>query len=133
MYNTQLRVLVGGQVCNMIRSADDKAVVSGTQKGLPQLTDDLNRVTKDYGMKIDVKKTKVKCISRKGNCRMKILIGGQLVEQMSEFRYLGSLRSEDGYCESEIHNRKAMGKKIFMELKKQIIKYLSCMLQRHGH
>jgi len=41
-YNTQLEVLVGGQVCNMIRFADDKAVVSSTQKGLQQLMDDLN-------------------------------------------------------------------------------------------
>ena len=32
----------------MIRFADDKAVVSSTQKGLQQLTDDLSRVTKDY-------------------------------------------------------------------------------------
>jgi len=42
----------------MIRFADDKAVVSSTQKGLQQLTDDLNRVTTDHGMKINVKKTK---------------------------------------------------------------------------
>jgi len=44
------------------------------------------------------------CINRKRNCRMKILIDGQLVEQVSEFGYLGSLISEDGYCEKEIHN-----------------------------
>jgi len=30
------------------------------------------------------------CISHMGNCRMKILIDGQLVEQVSEFRYLDS-------------------------------------------
>jgi len=33
-YNTQLSVLVGGQVCNTIRFADDKAVGSNTQKSL---------------------------------------------------------------------------------------------------
>ena len=37
---------------------------------------------------------------------------------MSEFRYLCSLISEDGYCEKEIHNRIAMGKKIFMDKKR---------------
>ena len=33
---------------------------------------------------------------------MKILTDVQLVEQVSELRYLGSLMSEDGYCEKEI-------------------------------
>jgi len=87
-------------------------------------------------MKVNVKKTKVMCISHKGNCRMKILIDQQLVERVSEFRCLGSLISENGYCEKEIHNRIAMGKKIFMdkkrlfsgklnlEVKKRIIKCL---------
>ena len=83
-YNIQLGVLVGGQVCNMIRFADDKAVVSSTQKGLRQLMDDLNRVTEDYGMEINVKRTKMMRISRKENCRMKILTDGQLVERVSE-------------------------------------------------
>ena len=61
--------------------------------------DDLNRVTQYYGMNINVKKTKIMCISRKGNWRLKIQIDIQLVEQVSEFKYLGSLISEDGYCE----------------------------------
>ena len=55
-YNSQLGILLGGQVCNMIRFADDKAVLSSTHKGF---MDDLNIVTQDYGMKINTKKTKV--------------------------------------------------------------------------
>jgi len=58
----------------MIRFADDKAIVSSTEKGLQQLMDDLNRVTKEYGtgMKISVKKIRVICISHNVNCRMNI-------------------------------------------------------------
>jgi len=41
---------------------------------------------------------------------MKILFDRPLVEQVSEFRYLGSLISDDGCYEKEIHNRIAMGK-----------------------
>ena len=131
-YNTRFR----GKVCNMIRYADDNAVVSNTQKGLQQHMDDLIRVTRDYGMKINVKRTKFMRISHKGNCTMKIQIDGQLVEQVSDFKYLGSLISEDRYCEKEIHSRKALGMKIFMDkkrlftgklnldLKKQIVKCL---------
>ena len=38
-------------------------------KGLQQLMDNLNKVTREFGMKINVKKTKLMCISRKRNVR----------------------------------------------------------------
>ena len=59
-----------------------------------------------------------------------------MVEQVSEFRYLVSLMSEDGKCDKNIHSRTTMGKKILLdkerlftgnlnlELKRQIIKCL---------
>jgi len=55
-------IRVGGKIVNMIRYADDKAVVASSQKGLQELMNRLNAVTKDYDMKINVKKTKVMCI-----------------------------------------------------------------------
>jgi len=38
----------------------------------------------------------------------------QQVEPVSQFRYLGSLISEDGYCTKEIWSRIEMAKKGFM-------------------
>jgi len=43
----------------------DKAVVAKSQRGLQQLMDNLNKVTKAFGMKINVKKITVMCISWK--------------------------------------------------------------------
>jgi len=50
----------------------------------------------ELGMKINAKKTKEICISRKGNDKLKIYVDGQQVELVSQFKYLGSLISEDG-------------------------------------
>jgi len=59
-------ISVGGHIINTVRYADDKAVVADSHKELQQLMDNLNKVTGDFGgMKINVKKTKVMCISRK--------------------------------------------------------------------
>jgi len=80
--------------------------------GLQQLMDNLNKVTREFGININVKKTKVMCISRKGNNKMKIYVGGQ---QVSQFRYLGSLIPQAGYCTKEIQNRIEMVKKMSME------------------
>jgi len=76
------------------------------------LMDRLNTVMKKYGMKINVKKTKVMCISRTGNHKLKILVEGQRVEQVTQFKYLGSIISSDGYCEKD-RSRIVMGKQAF--------------------
>jgi len=59
-------IRIEGKIINKIRYADDKAVVASSQKVLQQLMNRLNAVMKQYGMKINVKKTKVMCISPTG-------------------------------------------------------------------
>ena len=86
--NLETGILVGLRIINTVRYADDKAVVANSQKGLQQLMDNLNKVTREFGIKINVKKTKVMCISRKRNNKLKIYVDGQ-VEQVNQFRYLG--------------------------------------------
>jgi len=54
--NTETGISVGGHIINTIRYADDKAVVANSQKGLQQLTDNLNKVTREFGMKIMLKR-----------------------------------------------------------------------------
>jgi len=51
-----------------------KGVMANSQKGLQQLMDNQNKVTREFGMKITVKKSKVMCISRKGNNKLKIYV-----------------------------------------------------------
>ena len=87
--NMETVMSVGGCIIT-IRYADNKAVVTNSQKGLQLLMNNLNNVTIEFGMKIIVEKTKVMCISQKGNNNLKIYVDGQRAEQVSQFRYLGS-------------------------------------------
>jgi len=131
-YNLRLGVPVGGRVVNMIRYADDKAIVCNSQNGLQELMNNLNRVTREFGTRISTRKTKVMCISHKGKSKVKIFINGQQMEQVSQFNYLGSTISDDGYSDKEIKSRTAMAKRAFqlfigkmnLELKKRIVKCL---------
>jgi len=67
------------------------------------------------------------------------------VQEVNQFRYLGSLISEDGYCTNVIHSRIEMVKKVFvekkklftgkmnLELKKRILKCLvKCYMQQRS-
>src|SRR6218665_1607076 len=47
-----------------LRFADDQAMVAKSQKGLQAMMDRLDRTSREYGMKINIKKTKVLKISK---------------------------------------------------------------------
>jgi len=60
---------------------------------------------------------KVMCISQKGNNKLKIYVDGQQVEQVSQFRDIGSLIAGMHNCTKDIRSRIEMVKKVFMEKK----------------
>jgi len=60
---------------------------------------------------------------------VKIFRDGQQIEQVSQFKYLRSIISDDGYRDKEIKSRIVMAKIVFqgkmnLELKKRIVKCL---------
>ena len=105
-------------------------MVSNSQQGLQRLMNNVNKVTKKFGMKINVKKTKVTCISRRKETKIKILIDGQRVQEVDELKYLGSVVTSDGYCEQDVCSRVAMGKKAFMDKRKLISSSLNIDLRK---
>src|SRR6476619_1966357 len=69
----------------------------------------LNTTAKHYDMKINIKKTKAMVVSRNGGERVNITVEGQSVEQVSKFRYIGSLISEDGRCLDDVLDKTRIG------------------------
>ena len=64
-----------------LKYADDTALMAESETELQRIVDRLNEVWKEFGMKINVKKTKTMVVNRK-NVRQhaKIYINGQLIE-----------------------------------------------------
>ena len=91
-------VKVGGELVKAVRFADDQAMTANTERGLQRIMDETNRVVKSYGMKINIKKTKVMKIGRSPS-NIRITVDGDILQQVEEFKYLGSLISENGYSE----------------------------------
>jgi len=54
--NMEAGISVGGHIISTIGYSHDKAVVADCQNGLKQLKDNLNKVTREFGMKINVKR-----------------------------------------------------------------------------
>ena len=86
-------------------------------------------------MKINVKKNKVLRVCKNGSKReggnsINIMIEGQWVEQVNQFRYLGSLISDDGTCTAELKSRIAMAKNAFNKRRELFSKRLSKELKK---
>ena len=57
-------IRVGGHLIKTVLFADDQATLASSVKGLQLMMDKMQETTEEYGMKINVKKTKVMKISK---------------------------------------------------------------------
>ena len=134
-------IKVGGMRIRALRFAYDQAMMAGSEEGLQTIIDRLNTTSKEYGMKINNKTTRI----GKGEQKIvKITIEGEELEQVKEFSYLGSTITEDARCHREIQRRIVIGKdafekrkellrgKINKELKKRMVKTLIWSVMLYG-
>src|SRR6476469_5864665 len=115
--NVEEGIRIGGELIKDLKYADDQGMVANTEAGLQSLMDSLNTTAKHYDMKSNIKKTKAMVVSRNRGERVNKTVEGQSIEQVSKFRYLGSLISEDGRCLDDVKTRIGMAKDAFNKRK----------------
>src|SRR5687768_8537877 len=79
----------------MLAYADDVILMADNTSDLQSGINCLNAACEEFGMKISVGKTKVMHV---GKSRKEVAcnLNGEQLEQVSEFKYLGTIFSEDG-------------------------------------
>ena len=93
-------IRVGGHLIKTVRFADDQATLASSVKGLQLMMGKMQESALEYDMKINVKKTKVKKISKRPGEEFTIFLEGkQLSPESSHFNYLGNLITLDRSCE----------------------------------
>lgn len=110
-------VNIGGHLIQSIRYADDSSIVADSEEGLQKLMDRVVEVTKEYGMRINVNKTKVMKIARKRAGSLQISIEGKQLTEVESFKYLGSIINNNGDCDKDVRARIGMAKKAFLKNK----------------
>ncbi|KAI8504892.1 hypothetical protein Bbelb_170010 [Branchiostoma belcheri] len=92
------------EVLNELLFADDQSLISEKTDRLQEHTTNLNTACEDYDMRISINKTESLKISRTpGN--LDIVINNRGLKQVKEFKYLGSIFTEDGKLDREIETR----------------------------
>ena len=70
---------------------------------------------------MNVKKTKTMVVCRDETQDMRIVINGQVLEQVKTFKYLGQWITDDGRCECEIKNRIEIARSTFIKMRDVLI------------
>jgi len=111
----QLGIKINGRKIDMLRFADDIAVIAENEEELQRMLRCMEEtLLNELSMKINTQKTKVLVCSRNNNITTRIhLQNNQEIKQVEEFSYLGSIVSKDGRSKKEIVTRICQAKIAF--------------------
>ena len=108
-------IKIGGIPCSNFRYADDTALLEKSVDGIERLTTAINETGKEMNLELNVKKTKLLVAESKPK-EYNIKIDGEDVEQVSHFKYIGSVKTANVNCTADIKARIGMAKGRMMEL-----------------
>jgi hypothetical protein len=103
---------VGGQIISTVRYAEDLVLLAKEETILQSTIDKLTEDGREYGMEINVDKTKTMRISRQST-QLQIKTNKKPAENVEEFNYFGSMITNDARCTRDIKARIAVAKAAF--------------------
>ena len=86
------------------------------------MTDKMLETATEYGMKINIKKTKVMKISQRPGEEFVVLLDDEQLSQVTYFNYLGSLMTQDGHCKKDIRSKIAWAKNCVLKQERTLNK-----------
>ena len=111
-------ISVGGRFINNVRYADDTALIADSSVNLQVLLDKVVAAGADFGLKINVKKTKSMVVSKYNpSPTLSLNVGMESIEQVRSFVYLGALITEDARSDQEVKRRIAIAKSAFNSIR----------------
>lgn len=108
-------ISVGGVKVNNLRYADDTTLFAADEPEMIALLNKVESVSKEFGLSINMAKTKVMVVDRTHKLE---LTGAIELDQINNFVYLGSNISNDGSCELDVKRRIGMAKNAMTKLNK---------------
>ena len=95
---------ISGTLVNNLRFADDVDVLEEDCDSLHQQIEQLRVAAEEAGLIMNTKKTKTLVFSDR-NIEKHVQIPGNIIENVKQFEYLGSLLTWDNNCTDEIKRR----------------------------
>lgn len=105
LYGVDKGILINGHRLNNIKYADDTVVFADSHEDLQALMDKITHHSSQYGLEVNVKKTKLMIVSKERITGGRLLINQTAIERVDHYNYLGTIINEDWNCAQEIRAR----------------------------
>ena len=114
--NIEAGININGVRLSNLIFADDIVLFAESEEKLKDMLEDLNNEGKRDGMKPSKRKTKIMCneVSR-GRLRTGVIIDGEQLEEVTEYKYLGILVKSGNDISKDICRRIASGEDLWMQ------------------
>ena len=107
-------VTIGGVKINNLRYADDTALLCFCPADLQELLNAVNKTSKQYGLEMNIIKTKAMVVSKPPQHPKSTLhLKENLYNKQTKMIYLGLLKTKAGKCEKEIKRRIELARSAF--------------------
>ena len=108
----QAGIKIAGRNINNLRYADDTTLMAESEEELKSLLVKVKEESEKVGLKLNIQKTKIMASSPITSWQ----IDGETVETVSDFIFLGSQITADGYCSHETKIHLLLGRKVMTNL-----------------
>ena len=86
--------------------ADDTVVVADSERKLCQLVTEFGRVCERRKLRVNVGKSKViRCTRSEDGARLNVMLNGEALEEVDQFKYLGSVIAANGGVEAGVRHK----------------------------
>lgn len=109
-------IKINGTILNNIRYADDTVIIADSPGGLQRLLNRMVDTGDQFGMKINVAKTKIMAVTRTPQPQPNITIYGSVVECVEKFKYLGCWITNNVDPDVEVRARIEQARAIFRKI-----------------
>lgn len=113
-------IVINGEVINNMRYADDTVLLTSNQRDTQHLLEKLNDRCNEYGLKINLKKTKLMVVTKfpQNHNHINVSVADTSIENVQSYKYLGAWIEQSGDQTREIRTRIEIARSIFMKMKK---------------
>ena len=108
----QAGIKIAGRDINNLRYADDTTLMAESEEELKSFLMKMKKEHAKVGLKLNIQKIKIMASGPITSWE----IDGETVETVSDFIFLGSKITADGYCSHEIKRRLFLGRKVMTNL-----------------
>ena len=102
-----------GWELNQLLFVDDTVVVADCERKLCQLVTEFGRVCERRKLQVNVGKSQVmRCTRNEDGVRLNVMLNGEALEEVDQFKYLGSAIAANGGLKADVRHRVNEGCKV---------------------